>query len=128
MRATQYSTDMSVISQNVQSPEAIAQGCCHTDDECTQMYKDLTPEVKAPALAMLRTELAPVIPQVKAAYLVDPEGWIAHYHFGWGMAVRNLLREKGFSEEYFKIHNLDDIYVALVEEALDLKPEIPQGL
>lgn len=117
-----------MIEQNKQSDEAKVAGICHTDAECAQMYKDLTPEVKTPALAMLRTELAPVVPQVKAAYLVDPEGWIAHYHFGWGMAVRNLLREKGFGEEYFKIHNLDDIYVALVEEALELKPELPQGL
>jgi hypothetical protein len=37
------------------------------------------------------------------------------------MSVRNLLREKGFNEKYFGVHNLDDIYVALVEEALDLK-------
>jgi hypothetical protein len=119
---------MSEISQNVQSPEAIAQGCCHTDDECAQMYAALTPELKAPALEMLRTELTPVFKEIRAAFTAAPKDWYVSYHFGWGMAVRNLLREKGFGEEYFKIHNLDDIYVALIEEALALKDSIPQGL
>jgi hypothetical protein len=39
----------------------------------------------------------------------------------WGMSVRNLLRQKGFSEEHFGIDNLDDIYISLVEEALKLR-------
>ena len=84
------------------------------------MYKDLTPEVKAPALAMLVVELEPTLLDIQKAYAEDPEGWSVPYHFFWGMGVRNLLREKGFGEEYFHIHNLDDIYVALVEEALKL--------
>jgi hypothetical protein len=126
--ATQYFTHMSEISQDVQTPEATAQGVCHTDSECVQMYAALTPEVKAPALEMLRTELAPVVKEIRAAFTAAPKDWYVGYHFGWGMAVRNLLREKGFGEEYFKIHNLDDIYVALVEEALGLKDSIPQGL
>ncbi len=109
-----------MIDQEKQSPEAEARMVCHTEAECEQMYKELTPEVKAPALAMLAKELADVIPHIKKAYDADPESWHVPYHFAWGMAVRNLLREKGFSEEYFKIHNLDDIYVALVEEALNL--------
>jgi hypothetical protein len=109
-----------MIDQEKQSEDAKAKGICHTEAECVQMYKDLTPEVKAPALAMLAMELEPVKAEIQAAYDKDPEGWIGPYHFFWGMGVRNLLREKGFGEEYFKIHNLDDIYVALVEEALKL--------
>lgn len=110
-----------MIDQEKQSPEAESKMVCHTDEECVQMFKDLTPEVKAPALAMLADELKTVVPEIKKAYAADPDGWYVGYHFGWGMAVRNLLREKGFGEEYFKIHNLDDIYVALVVEALGLK-------
>ena len=92
------------------------------------MYASLTPELKAPALEMLRTELAQVRDQIRAAYTAAPTDWYVSYHFGWGMAVRNLLREKGFGEDYFHIHNLDDIYVPLVEEAFGLKDSIPQGL
>lgn len=117
-----------MIDQEHQSEAAKQQGCCHTAAECNTMYTELTPELKTPALEMLRQELAPVIPEIRAAYTAAPNDWYVPYHFGWGMGVRNLLREKGFGEEYFKIHNLDDIYVALVEEALGLKPEIPQGL
>jgi hypothetical protein len=49
-----------MISQEKQSPEAEKAMICHTGAECEQMFKDLTLEVKAPALEMLRTELAPL--------------------------------------------------------------------
>lgn len=39
-------------------------------------------------------------------------------HFGFGMAVRNLLRKEGFGEDYFGIENLDDVYVPLLEMAV----------
>jgi hypothetical protein len=109
-----------MIDQTKPSPEADAKMVCHTDAECQQMYADLAPEVKAPALAMLAEELKTALPEIQKAYTAEPEGWYIGYHFTWGMAVRNLLRQKGFGEEYFKVHNLDDIYVALVEEALNL--------
>jgi hypothetical protein len=38
-------------------------------------------------------------------------------HFGFGIMVRNLLREEGCGEDYFEIGNLDDIYVQLLEGA-----------
>lgn len=38
-------------------------------------------------------------------------------HFTWGMAVRNLLRDKGYGEKYFDVDNLDDYYVELIEKA-----------
>src|SRR5690242_12942969 len=34
-------------------------------------------------------------------------------HHGWGTAVRNLLRSKGYGEEYFDVWNLDDYYAQL---------------
>lgn len=109
-----------MIDQEHQSPEAIAQCVCHTDEECVQMYAELPAEVKAPALAMLAEELAPARKEILSAYKADPKGWAAPYHFFWGMSVRNLLRDKGFGEGHFHVHNLDDIYIPLVEEALKL--------
>lgn len=72
------------------------------------------------AIAFLRTELAPVAEEVRAAISTSPNDhhWIAGYHFGWGMAVRNLLRQHGFGEDDFRIDNLDNIYVELVEAAM----------
>lgn len=96
-------------------------GVCHTEAECVAMYAALTSEVKTPALEMLRKELASVADQIRAAFVAAPTDWYIGYHFGWGMAVRNLLRREGFGEDYFKVHNLDDIYVPLIEEALALK-------
>ena len=47
-----------------------------------------------------------------------PEGPL---HFGWGMAIRNLLRKKGFTDD--KVGgNLDDYYVALVDAAAGMNP------
>jgi hypothetical protein len=109
-----------MVDQEHQSPEAEAQCVCHTDKECVQMYADLTPELKAPALAMLAVELAPALEEILPMYKADPEHWAAPHHFFWGMAVRNLLRDKGFGETHFSVHNLDDIYIPLVEEALKL--------
>lgn len=43
---------------------------------------------------------------------------LAGYHMGWGMGVRNALREHGFGEEPFGVRNLDNIYVPLIEEAV----------
>ena len=109
-----------MVDQEHQSFEAKAQCVCHTKEECEQMYADLSTELKAPALVMLATELAPALKEILPAYKADPKQWAAPHHFFWGMNVRNLLRDKGFGEEYFAVHNLDDIYVPLVEEALKL--------
>lgn len=83
-------------------------------------YAGLSTELKAPALKMLAEELSPIAAKIENLYAADREGWCIPYHFFWGMNVRNLLRTKGFGEEYFKIDNLDDIYVPLIEEALGL--------
>lgn len=86
-----------------------------------QSYQELSSTIKAPALKMLSKELAPEREQIEKAFITDQNGWWVPYHFYWGMSVRNTLRTKGFDEEYFKIDNLDDFYVPLVEEALGLK-------
>ena len=40
------------------------------------------------------------------------------FHMNHGMAIRNLLRGNGFSEAYFGVENLDDIYIPLFEAAV----------
>jgi len=42
-------------------------------------------------------------------------------HFGWGMAVRNLLRDNGFTDDRTKTGNLDDYYEQLVEAAVGVR-------
>lgn len=48
----------------------------------------------------------------------QPNDWNIGLHFGWGMAMRNLLRSNGYGEQELGIGNLDDYYAALIEEAV----------
>lgn len=70
------------------------------------------------AVDFLRAYTAPDVVWLRDAIAVDPENWVAPYHFFWGMGVRNALRANGFSEGEFGVENLDNIYVALIEEAV----------
>ena len=83
-------------------------------------YADLSAGLKAPALEMLAEELAPALAEITTMYKADPAGWAIPHHFFWGMSVRNLLRGRGYGEDYFSVDNLDDFYIPLVEEALKL--------
>lgn len=50
----------------------------------------------------------------------DEFGWVAPYHFVWGMSIRNRLRDAGFGEDAFGIQNLDNVYAEIVEAAVAL--------
>lgn len=73
------------------------------------------------AVAFLRKELEPVKADIQAAISKDTKTWCAEYHFVWGIGVRNLLRTHGFAETDMGVQNLDNIYVPLVEEAINGK-------
>ena len=104
------------------SDEAKLAGVCHTGDECQQMYEEIDAEKKARAIQFLRDDpgFQEDIPKIREAMELAEEGesWVAGYHFGWGMSIRNLLRRAGMGEPYFGIDNLDCIYTLLVEDAL----------
>lgn len=55
--------------------------------------------------------------RVRKRMRTSPGTWWMDIHFGAGMATRNRLRDAGFGEKRFDIDNLDNIYVALLEEA-----------
>lgn len=76
----------------------------------------LDPELRDRAVKFLTTHLAPVAERIRQE-AQDPE-WFAAHHFLGGMGVRNKLRMHGFGEKEFKIGNLDDYYVGLIELAL----------
>jgi hypothetical protein len=70
------------------------------------------------AVARLRTLLVEEAPLVRAAIAARPDDWIAPHHFAWGMVIRNLLRREGFGEQELGVENLDNVYVELIEEAM----------
>ena len=47
----------------------------------------------------------------------NPTEWWVGHHFGWGMGIRNLLRENGHGEKELGVDNLDDHYIPLIERA-----------
>jgi len=87
--------------------------------ECKIIYNALSEIKKKKAIKFLKKEISQELKiGLKLLIKKDPENWFTKYHFEWGMAIRNLLRRKGFGEKYFGINNLDDIYVELIEDAI----------
>jgi len=89
-------------------------------EECRALYLAIPEEQKAPAITFLRDRLAAEAEEIRRRHRANPDTWWAAGHFGWGMAVRNVLRAAGFGETYFHIANLDDIVYELIEEAFGL--------
>ena len=105
----------------INDPDA-APEVCHTPEERRVMYDAISQDKKTPALAIFAEIPVDVEAEIRSAFVADPEHWWRASGFRlWGMAVRNLLRSRGFDSDYFQVHNLDDIYVLLVEEALKLR-------
>jgi hypothetical protein len=52
--------------------------------------------------------------------------WLSEYHFGWGMGIRNALRQAGLSDAQLPDQNWDDYYGAVVEIVCGLRP-MPGG-
>ena len=101
------------------SDAAKAEGTCHTEQECLQMYSEIPQEQKDAAIASFRSsQFADAFPAIRLRIAGDPEHWNIPYHFGWGMNVRNYFRKNGFGEKEFGLCNLDDFYKFLVEDAV----------
>jgi hypothetical protein len=82
-------------------------------------YTNLPESKKTPAIEMLRNTIRKEDQdKMRQEIAKDPENWYVPYHFFFGMAVRNSLRDKGFGEDYWPIWNLDDIYVYLLKDAV----------
>lgn len=98
-------------------PEPIDWASFHGDNIAT-----LDPEKVEAAVRYLCDMLSPQSKQlIRKLAVRDPQGWWVAHHFHWGMGVRNLLRKGGFTEEYFRMGNLDDYYIGLVELAVGLR-------
>ena len=59
----------------------------------------------------------PLIEVVTEMIKENNQEWWLGLHFGWGMTMRNLLRENGYGEKDLGIGNLDDYYVGWIEQA-----------
>jgi hypothetical protein len=90
-----------------------------THEAQRKFYESIPPEKTDPVLTLLRKQITPQDQDlIRNRILEDPEDWYVKSHFFFGMAIRNLLREHGYGEDYWPIWNLDDIYVHLLEESV----------
>src|SRR5688500_1764558 len=102
-----------------------------------QWYKDrwdsIPAEMKRAIVAHLRAHLKPdVMAEIrKAIKLKGSLNWIGHNHFGWGMGVRNLLRDvvtddklpsAPYPDGRGEYRNWDDYYIQAVEAAVMEEP------
>ena len=117
---TDNATKINTKSITLEGPSEAAkvEGVCHTQQECVELYRNLDPVKRKGAVNLLKDKLAPYREELLAEVEKDPENWISLSHFHWGMGVRNGLRQAGFGEKELGVHNLDCVYVALIEEAL----------
>jgi hypothetical protein len=51
----------------------------------------------------------------------NPDTWWASFHFGWGMRIRNLLRDNVCLDDKLPSGNWDDYYIQLVEIACGIR-------
>ena len=98
-----------------------------TDEEKwdEEKWDELDAVFKSAAVAMLQKEL-PKRTKLDILKMYNQHGklvWVTEemLHFSWGMAVRNLLRDKGFLDCMTKTGNLDDYYIQLVEAAIGVR-------
>jgi len=126
----------------IPSDEAKKQGVCCTEEESFEAYySDIDIELRRKAIEFLRTKIPPDI-QVKWLALIkkyDGHEWFNHVydeqidklspkektfscmynpHFLLGMTIRNDLRRAGFGEKELGYHNLDCVYIYLLEDML----------
>jgi hypothetical protein len=88
------------------------------DNRFKDMNTDIINKAKFVILGVLSKE---DIENISEAYKKNPYRWASAYHFGWGMSIRNLLRQNVCLDDKLPTGNWDDYYVQCVEYALGLR-------
>jgi hypothetical protein len=84
-----------------------------------EKWAELSDDVKTKAVAIIQAEFTEDLKEeIRGMIRNDPNDWCSLYHHGWGTGVRNLLREKGLTDDMTPDGNWDDYYVMVVEEAV----------
>lgn len=97
-------------------------------DEQKKYYDERLAEIPKDVLQKAVAHLKNLIPPIERAQIKEEvrkhgsQEWIHQVgelglHFGWGMAIRNQLREAGLSDSMLPLGNWDDYYVACIEIA-----------
>ena len=83
-----------------------------------ERFNELSPELILKCVAHIKHHLPETtIFDIQDQIKKDPIYWCSVHHFGWGMAMRNLLRDVVKDDE-LPSGNWDDYYVKIIEEAV----------
>ena len=81
-------------------------------------FEEIPTDILNKAVDLLKSEINDTTKEkIKEDIRDDPLYWFAPYHFGWGMAIRNLLRDKICSDDKLPSGNWD---LALPQQLLFL--------
>lgn len=85
-----------------------------------QEFLILPEAIREKALKILKEHIpADQQEKLKEMIIANPNGWFTKIHFWGGMAIRNLLRKEGLTDDllpvYNSMQNWDGHYVSLVE-------------
>ncbi len=87
-----------------------------------RVYAELSPEIRARGVAILKEVIDEHDKEFVRQAIVQYGKchWVHKLmaHFGWGMWIRNQLRDHGLKDDMVPTNNLDDYYVQMVEEAV----------
>ena len=87
-------------------------------DNLDYIIPALDPEIKVKAIAVLRQDLPDDSKIEIRNAMQESDMWYVSHHFYWGMAIRNLLRDKVCLDDKLPTRNWDDYYIECVEAAV----------
>ena len=79
-------------------------------------FEEIPTDILNKAVELLKNEITEITKkEIREDIKNNPLYWFAPYHFGWGMAIRNLLRDKVCLDDKLPSGNWDDYYVQIIE-------------
>lgn len=91
-------------------------------DMLDEKYKEIPSVFLNDCVNFLKSELSDETKtSIVELYNEKGSNWIDGHHFGWGMSIRNLLRENGFADDMLPDKNWDDYYIQVVECAIGVR-------
>lgn len=92
----------------------------HISSGAAPLPADLADRAVRALVDLFRHQMDPIdVRALRREIAADPDKWWAGYHFGWGMSVRNYLRQQGgIKDKQLPSGNWDDYYIECIEEAL----------
>ncbi|MDX2215509.1 MAG: hypothetical protein SFY66_19755 [Oculatellaceae cyanobacterium bins.114] len=84
-------------------------------------FREIPPQVLEQAIAVFESLPAEFKTECRVRHAIEPDNWISCWHLSVGMQLRNLLRQKGLTDDLLPDKNWDDYYVQVLEVSLGLR-------